>query len=201
MANIVDTVVFRSLGKHPNPHLDTLRDAVETAQTELWVPELIYEELADQGPGGTVSNPYLDHGIEEGWIRRGTAPHPEDNMGGTESGNTVAAEAWREANHFLDQQSKYPTTNNWRDGSVVALAVHLFETNKRIRIITHTADELLAKACAIIPPEFGYYEVKSRYYHPPGLRRRRSLQSIALVGMNSRLLTRHRTQAGLLCRW
>ena len=50
---------------------------------------------------------------------------------------------------------------------MVALAVHLFETNKRIRIITHTADELLAKACAIIPPEFGYYEVKSRYYHPP----------------------------------
>jgi len=67
-ANIVDTVVFRSLGKHPNPHLDKLRSAVETAQTEIWVPELIYEELADQRPDGTVSNPYLDHGIEEGSV-------------------------------------------------------------------------------------------------------------------------------------
>jgi len=65
-ANIVDTVVFRSLGKHPNTHLDTLRDAVETAQPEPWVPELIYEELADQGPDSTASNPYLDHGIEDG---------------------------------------------------------------------------------------------------------------------------------------
>ena len=30
-ANIVDTVVFRSLGKHPNPHLDRLKNAVEEA--------------------------------------------------------------------------------------------------------------------------------------------------------------------------
>lgn len=76
-------------------------------------------------------------------------------------------EAWREANHFLDHHSKYPTTNNWRDAAIVALAVHLFGRNKRIRVITHTADELLAKACAIIPPEFGYHEIASRYYNPP----------------------------------
>lgn len=56
---------------------------------------------------------------------------------------------------------------SWRDGSVVALAVHLFEANKRIRVITHTADKLLVKTCTNIPPEFGYYEVASRYYHPP----------------------------------
>jgi hypothetical protein len=61
-ANIVDTVVFRSLGKHPNPHLDRLEDAVEEAETESWVSELISEELADHGPDGTT-NPYLDHGI------------------------------------------------------------------------------------------------------------------------------------------
>jgi len=164
-ANIVDTVVFRSLGKPPNPHFDTLKHAIEEAQTEIWVPDLIYEELAANGSNGTATNPYLDHGIEEGWIRVVSPPDPESDSTNAESGS--ATEAWRGANHFLDQHSKYPTTNNRRDGSVVALAVHLFEQNKRIRVITHTADELLAKACAIIPPEFGYYEVASRYYHPP----------------------------------
>lgn len=163
-ANIVDTVVFRSLGKHPNSHLDRLKDAVEEAQTEIWVPNLIYEELADHGPDGTT-NPYLDHGVKEGWIRIVSLPDPESDSVDAESG--PALEAWREANHFLDQHSKYPTTNNWRDAAIVALVVHLFEQNKRIRIITHTADELLAKACAIIPPEFGYYDIASRYYHPP----------------------------------
>lgn len=166
-ANIVDTVIFRSLGKHPNPHLDTLEDAIETAQTELWVPELIYEELTETGSEDTATNPYLDHGIEDGWIHVWRPPHPEEEMPDGESDTPVWMEAWREANDFLDRHSKYPTSNNWRDGSVVALAVHLFEENKRIRVITHTADELLAKACAIIPPEFGYYEVASRYYHPP----------------------------------
>jgi hypothetical protein len=88
-ANIVDTVVFRSLGKHPNPHLDRLRDAVETAQTEIWVPELVYEELADQGSDETVTNPYLDRGIEEGWIRLATPSHPKDGTAGGESGLIV----------------------------------------------------------------------------------------------------------------
>ena len=164
-ANIVDTVLFRSLGKYPNPHLDRLEDAVEQAQTEIWVPELISEELADHGPDCTT-NPYLDHGIEDGWIRVVSLPDSERNSADGES--DPATEAWQEANHFLDQHSKYPTTNNWRDAAIVALAVRLFEQNTRIRVITHTADELLAKACAIIPPEFGYYEVASRYYHPPG---------------------------------
>lgn len=163
-ANIVDTVVFRSLGKHPNPHLDRLEDAVEEAQTEIWVPGCIYEELADHGPDATT-NPYLDHGIADEWIRVVSLPDPDSDSTNPESGPTV--EAWREANHFLDQHSKYPTTNNWRDAAIVALAVHLFEQNKRIRVITHTADELLAKACAIIPPEFGYHEIASRYYNPP----------------------------------
>lgn len=163
-ANIVDTVVFRSLGKHPNSHLDRLKDAVKQAQTEIWVPELIYEELADHGTDGTT-NPYLDHGIDDGWIRVVSLPDPESDSADAESGPTM--EAWQEANHFLNQHSKYPTTNNRRDGTIVALGVYLFERNKRIRVITHTADELLAKACAIIPPEFGYHEVVSRYYHPP----------------------------------
>jgi hypothetical protein len=31
----------------------------------------------------------------------------------------------------------------------------------------HTADKRLAEACARIPPEFGYYDVASRYHSPP----------------------------------
>jgi len=50
---------------------------------------------------------------------------------------------------------------------LVALAVQLFERNARIRVITHTADANLAEACTRIPPEFGYYDIKSRYYNPP----------------------------------
>lgn len=67
-ANIVDTVIFRSLGAAPSPHLKTLEHAVETAGTELWVPPAIYRELTNYGTSPPV-NPYLDDGIEAGWIR------------------------------------------------------------------------------------------------------------------------------------
>ena len=46
-ANIADAVIFRSLGKSPNPLLDSLQTAVEQADTELWVPASIYRELTD----------------------------------------------------------------------------------------------------------------------------------------------------------
>ena len=55
----------------------------------------------------------------------------------------------------------------FRSAAVVALAVQLFEDNALVRVITHTADALLATACARIPPEFGYYDIESRYYNPP----------------------------------
>ncbi len=64
-ANIVDTVIFRGLGKSPNQHLQSLKQAVEKAGTELWVSPSIYRELADYGQE-PPRNPYLDTGIEEG---------------------------------------------------------------------------------------------------------------------------------------
>jgi hypothetical protein len=64
-ANIVDTVMFRSLGKQPNTYLQSLKRAVKAADTGLWVPATIYCELADYGDGSPV-NPYLDDGIKEG---------------------------------------------------------------------------------------------------------------------------------------
>lgn len=164
-ANIVDTVVFRSVGKPPNSHFNALKQAVEQAGTEIWVPQPVHDELADHGVE-PPENPYLDEGIREGWIRL-EDPLPDHQSFDQQTTTEVAAKAWDEADAFLDRNSKYPTTNNWRDASLVALAVRLFEDNKQIRIIIHTADELLTKACASIVPEYGYYDVAARYYNPP----------------------------------
>jgi|SRR6056297_1412112 len=164
-ANIVDTVIFRSLGKSPSPQLSSLKQAVAEADAELWVSPSIYRELTNYGEN-PPNNPYLDTGIEEGWIRVGT-PLPNNRNTTFDSVTDPIEQAQHLADEYLNQQSKYPNTNNWRDASVVALAVRLFEQNTRIRIITHTADTALAQACARIPPEFGYYDIKSRYYNPP----------------------------------
>ena len=48
-ANIADTVMFRNLGKDPNPRLQSLKSAVKEAGTEIWVPAAVYHELADTG--------------------------------------------------------------------------------------------------------------------------------------------------------
>ncbi|WP_114579264.1 hypothetical protein [Saliphagus sp. LR7] len=165
-ANIADTVMFRALGKHPNPHLQSLKDAVKAAGTELWVPVTVYRELTEYGRAESPVNPYLDDAIEDGWIRVAT-PLPGIRSGTVDAVDDPVSKARHLADEFLNQQSKYPVTNNWRDASLIALAVRLFERNVQIRVITHTADKRLAEACASIPPEFGYYEIESRYYNPP----------------------------------
>lgn len=164
-ANIVDTVIFRSLGKSPNHHLQSLKQVVVEAGTELWVSPAIYRELADYGRE-PPRNLYLDSGIEDGWIRVAT-PLSGNRETPFDSVSDPAEQAQHLADDYLNQQSKYPEINNWRDASVIALAVRLFEQNTRIRVITHTADEGLARGCARIPPEFGYYDIQSRYYNPP----------------------------------
>lgn len=165
-ANIVDTVIFRSLGKYPNTHYRSLERAVTSAGTELWVPAPVYRELANDGTTDPPVNPYLDTPIEEGWIRVAT-PLPGDRSDDNRSVEDPVATSRHLADALLNRRSKYPVVNNWRDASLVALAVRLFDRNERIRIITHTADANLAEACARIPPEFGYYEIESRYYNPP----------------------------------
>lgn len=164
-ANVVDTVIFRSLGKSPSPHLESLEQAVAEADTELWVSSSIYRELTNYGTN-PPRNPYLDTGVEDGWIRVAT-PLLGNRNTPFDSVHNPVKQAQHLTDEYLNQQSKYPEINNWRDASVVALAVRLFEQNTRIRVITHTADERLARACARIPPEFGYYEIESRYYNPP----------------------------------
>lgn len=165
-ANITDTVIFRNLGKYPNPHIQNLKSAVEKAGTEVWVPAAVYHGLSDIGSASSPVNPYLDRAIEEGWLR--VAPSlPGDHAEGFDSNAKTAEKARFAADEFLNHQSKYPETNNWQDAALVALTVRLFNANARVRVITHTADENLARACARIPPEFGYYDIKSRYYNPP----------------------------------
>lgn len=164
-ANIVDTVIFRSLGKSSNPYVQSLKNAVEKAETELWVPSTIYRELTNYGTEPPV-NQYLDDGVEDGWIRV-AIPLTGNRDDAFDSVTDPVEQAHHLADEFLNQQSKYPVLNNWQDASIVALAVRLFEQNARIRIITHTADEGLARVCARIPPEFGYHEIESRYYNPP----------------------------------
>jgi hypothetical protein len=164
-ANVVDTVIFRSLGKPPGPQWQSLKRAVDTAETELWVPASIYQELANAGTDPPM-NPYLDGGIEAGWIRVGT-PLPDRRSDAFDTVADPVLQARHLADEFLNRESKYPKMSNWQDASMVALAVRLFEHNTRIRVITHTADEPLAKACARVPPEFGYYDIESRYYNPP----------------------------------
>lgn len=106
-------------------------------------------------------NPYLDDSVEDGWVRVAIPPvgNRDDAF---ESVSNPVEKAQHLTDELLNQQSKYPVTNNRRDASVVALAVRLFEQNARIRVITHTANERLARACARIPPECGYYEIESR---------------------------------------
>ncbi|WP_246989655.1 hypothetical protein [Halorientalis marina] len=165
-ANIADTVMFRNMGKFPSPHLESLKRAVAEAETEIWVPAAVYHELADTGKTDSPVNPYLDTAIEEGWLRVAT-PLPGRRTDGYDPSAGSVEKARFIADEFLNRQSKYPETNNWRDAALVALAVRLFDENTRIRVITHTADENLAAACARIPPEFGYYDILSRYYNPP----------------------------------
>ena len=182
-ANIADTVMFRNLGKHPNPLLQSLKRAVVEAETEIWVPAAVYHELSDTGGTGSPTNPYLDTAIEEGWLRVAT-PLPGDRSEGVDNSAGAVEKARFVADAFLNQQSKYPEANNWQDGSLVALAVRLFDTNSRIRVITHTADENLAAAYARIPPEFGYYDIKSRYYNPPQTAKAEFLIINRLTGNN-----------------
>ncbi len=108
-ANIADTVMFRNLGKHPSPHLQSLKSAVEEAGTEVWVPAAVYHELADTGSADSPTNPYLDTAIEEGWLRVAT-PLPGDRTAGFESSAGPVEKARFVADEFLNQQSKYPET-------------------------------------------------------------------------------------------
>jgi hypothetical protein len=61
--NIADTVIFWSLGKEPNPRIQTLKRAVREADTEIWVPPVVYHELSDTNETDVPANPCLLSGM------------------------------------------------------------------------------------------------------------------------------------------
>jgi hypothetical protein len=95
------------------------------AGTEIWVSAAVYHELADAGSADSLTNPYLDTAIEEGWLRV-ASPLPGDRTEGFDNSAGPVEKARFVADGFLNQQSKYPETNNWQDAALVALAVRLY---------------------------------------------------------------------------
>jgi hypothetical protein len=62
-ANIADTIIFRSLGEEPNLRLQTLKRAVKEADTEIWVPPVVYHELTDTSEVDAPASPCLLSGM------------------------------------------------------------------------------------------------------------------------------------------
>jgi len=153
-ANLVDTGIFRAIGKPPNEQHDKLRAAVESADTTLHIPATIYEELgwdttADEFLSGSE---YVDEAIRDGWVI--VADHLPGSLAD-------------DAHRVIANVTNHPkTVNQWDDTALVGLAVRLFEQNKRIRVLVHTTDHALSKAVRVVVPHYGYYEIKCRYYPP-----------------------------------
>jgi hypothetical protein len=109
-ANIVDTVIFRSLGKSPSLQLRSLKQAVAEADTELWVSPSTYRKLTNYGED-PPRNPHLETGIEEGWTRVAT-PLPNNRDTAFESITDPVEQAQHLTDEYLNQNSKYLNTNN-----------------------------------------------------------------------------------------
>jgi hypothetical protein len=118
-ANIADTVMFWNLGKHPSPHLQSLQRAIKKAGTEIWVPGAVYHELADDGTAESPANRHLDGAIEDGWLRVAT-PLPRDRASGCDASADPVEKARFIADEFLNQQNKFPGSNDWTDTALVA---------------------------------------------------------------------------------
>lgn len=173
-ANLVDTGVFRAIGKPPNVHYDALKDAVTTADATLHLPATIYEELGgssetDEFPAGSD---YVDDAIREGWITV-AEPLPGARTDDYEDVTAPVERSRHDAHQVIANLTNHPkTVNQWDDTALVGLAVRLFEQNERIRIIVHTTDQALSKAVRVVVPHYGYYEIKSRYYPPQSVQDR-----------------------------
>lgn len=100
--NILDTGVFRAIGKPPNTDYDELRTILTRFETEVHLPRPIYAELggdpeADSQPSGSD---YADEGIREGWIK--IADPIVDS--------SLAADAVRDARHVMEAEIAHPKT-------------------------------------------------------------------------------------------
>lgn len=166
-ANLVDTGIFRAIGKPPNEQYDKLRAAVASADTRLHIPATIYEELggdttADAFPSGSE---YVDEAIRDGWVI--VADQLPGSFADDEDITSPVERSRHDAHRVIANVTNHPkTVNQWDDTALVGLAVRLFEQNERIRVLVHTTDRALSKAVRVVVPQYGYYEVKCRYYPP-----------------------------------
>jgi hypothetical protein len=167
-ANLVDTGVFRAIGKPPNDHYEKLKTAVAAADATLSIPATIYEELGgdaatDEVPAGSA---YVDDAIREGWVTV-AEPLPGTFTNEYDNATSPVERARHDGHHVIAQLTNHPqTVNQWTDTALVGLAVHRFEQNEHIRILVHTTDRALAKAVRVVVPQYGYYDIKTQYYPP-----------------------------------
>jgi hypothetical protein len=167
-ANIVDTGLFRAIGKPPTESYETLRAVVTTAEATLHIPSVIYEELGGEPAAETPpsGSDYVDRAIDDGWV---TVANP---VSGTfadafvDAGSPVER-ARHDAHQVIATLTNHPqTVNQWDDTAIAGLTVRLFEQNQQLRIIVHTTDKALATAVRAVVPQYGYYDIKTRYYPP-----------------------------------
>lgn len=167
-ANLVDTGVFRALGKPPNKHYDNLKTAVTSVGATLHIPATMYRELGgdiagEEFPSGSE---YVDHAIRDGWITVADRL-PGNRTDEYEDLDSSVEKSRHDGHQVIARLTNHPqTVNQWDDTALIGLAVRLFEQNERIRILVHTTDYALAKAVRVVVPEYGYYDTKTRYYPP-----------------------------------
>jgi hypothetical protein len=172
VANIVDTGPFRAVGKPPSESYAALKRAVTTAEAVLRLPPTIYREL-----GGTITeteapsgSEYVDDAIREGWVAVAESLPGEFSDDRSDATGTVER-ARHDAHHVIAQTANHPkTVNEWADTALVGLAVRLFERNEQIRVILHTTDRPLEKAARVVVPEYGYHDIKTRWYPPKSVK-------------------------------
>jgi hypothetical protein len=160
VVNIVDTGIFRAIGKPPNQNYDTLKDIVtDIPEATIQLPRPIYRELGgdpDTAPHPTGSS-YVDTGIEEGWIS--VADPLEDEP--------PVSDAIRDAEHVMNAEIAHPkTTGLEEDLSLIGLAVQLFDRAESIHVNIFTTDKPLQKAAVVVIQYYGYYDCDV-YFAPP----------------------------------
>jgi len=161
-ANIADTVMFRTWGS------TRVRTYRKSARKKLPEPNLgasmAYHELADTGVPTRRRIRTSIRLSKKGGFSSISITAQRGSIGLDQ----LEKARFRFADEFLNQQQNKVSRDEQlagcgvgRVGSSIVRCECL-----RIHVITHTADENLVKACARIPPEFGYYDIKSRY-NPP----------------------------------
>jgi len=167
-ANLVDTGLFRAIGTPSAPAYTALERVVVDAETTLQIPATMYAELggtiqSDTAPSGSK---YVDAAIRDGWVTVAD-PLSGNSDASYDTATTPVERARHDAHHVIAHTTNHPSTVNvWDDTALVGLAVRLFEHNEQIRVIVHTTDRPLATATQVVVPEYGYYDVRPRYYPP-----------------------------------